>query len=130
MLPLLIGVSTGILAVVLINILSRKNRLIYYGLILTGIGFLYVGYTWTDLPQLIATIIQAFAFMVCAYYGITRNINFLILGYFLHGVWDFLYDYFTTQQLIPPHYDIFCLAVDFTMGAYLLVYRNRFARST
>jgi len=127
MLPLIIGISTGLLSIVLINILSKSKKQILYGLVLSGIGFLYVGYTWSSLSQLSMNIVQAFIFVLFAYYGITRSIYILALGYFLHGLWDLMYSYLTTVNLIPPHYDIFCLAVDFVMGAYILISAKRLA---
>jgi hypothetical protein len=47
-------------------------------------------------------------------------------GYCLHGLWDLAFDRVSSSILIPPHYDLFCLAVDFTIGLYLLVlyYKN------
>ena len=127
MLPLIIGISTGLISIVLINILSKSKKQILYGLVLSGIGFLYVGYTWSSLSQLSMNIVQAFIFVLFAYYGITRSIYILALGYFLHGLWDLMYSYLTTVNLIPPHYDIFCLAVDFVMGAYILISAKRLA---
>lgn len=129
MIPLLIGVFGGLITILLINILTRKNRLVYYGLVLCGIGFLYVGYTWTDIYQLVTTCIQAFVFIIFAYYGITRSIYIMAAGYFAHGIWDILYDQVFTTQLIPPHYDIFCLSIDFFIGGYLLIFRKRISQS-
>lgn len=125
MLPLFLGASIGIISIVLINLLTKTHRLIYYGLVLSGIGFLYVGYTWKDTSQLVITIIQAFAFVLFAFYGVTRSIYILAAGYLLHGLWDVVYNFLTTVQLVPPHYDIFCFTIDFIMGGYLLIYRKR-----
>lgn len=125
MLPLLLGAAIGIISIVLINLLTRTHRVIYYGLVLSGIGFLYVGFTWTDTYQLVTTIIQAFAFVLLAFYGIKRSIYILAAGYLLHGLWDLVYNLVTTVQLVPPHYDIFCFTIDFVMGAYLFIYRKR-----
>ena len=98
-----------------------------YGLILSGIAFLYVGFTWTDLNQLAVSIVQAVVFVFIAYFGVKKSIFILIAGYFLHGLWDLGYTYVGAIELLPPHYDIFCLVVDFIMGGYLLLFRNRFA---
>jgi hypothetical protein len=48
----------------------------------------------------------------------------LAAGYFLHGCWDALYDFFKVPGLIPPHYDLFCLSLDFTIALYLLVFNK------
>jgi len=60
-----------------------------------------------------------------AYYGIKKSLTFLAVGYLLHGCWDFVYHYFQDPGLIPPHYDLFCSTLDFTIAAYLLVLGNK-----
>lgn len=122
MTSLIIGISSGILLIVLFVILKRFDKQVVYGLILTGIGFLYIGFTWTDLESLIITSIQAFVFVLLAYYGIKKSIYILAIGYFLHGIWDLTYHLLDQPDLIPPHYDLFCLSVDFTIGIYLLIF--------
>ncbi|CAN5880060.1 hypothetical protein BH11BAC4_BH11BAC4_27190 [soil metagenome] len=115
----LIGISSGILVIIILALL-KLDKPVVYALILSGIGFLYVGFTWTDILSLVITAAQAICFLFLAYFGVKKNVYFLIAGYFLHGMWDLLYDLLSTPDLIPPHYDLFCLAIDFTMGAYLL----------
>ena len=88
------------------------------------VGFLYVGYTWMKFDQLVITIIQAVVFVFIAYFGVKRSIYILAAGYFLHGLWDLGYKYIADSQLIPPEYDIFCLTVDFIIGAYLLILKR------
>jgi Family of unknown function (DUF6010) len=123
----IIGISSGLLTILLISILKQLDKTIVYGLILSGIGFLYVGYVWTDLQAIVINSIQAVLFLLIAYFGIKKNMNFLAAGYFLHGAWDMVYHLFQNSNLIPPHYDLFCLSIDFTMGFYLLLlkYRNK-----
>ena len=124
MVALIIGILSGILIIMTFSILKRIDKPTIYGLILAGIGFLYVGFTWTDLTALIINAVQAIIFMLFAYFGIKKNLNFLIAGYFLHGTWDLAYDLFQKSDLIPPHYDLFCLSIDFTMVLYLLILKN------
>ena len=126
----LIGIAFGLLIIITFTVLKRFDKKIIYSLILTAIGFLYVGYTWSDITQLIITSVQASAFLFLAYFGITRSANFLIAGYFLHGIWDFLYEYFASTALIPPHYDWFCLSIDFLLGLYLLMIKNQLKGQT
>jgi hypothetical protein len=127
MIPLLIGIATGVLTIVIVSILKNVNKPVIYGLILSGIGFLYVGFTWMDFDQLVITIIQAIVFVFLAHSGIKRSIYILAAGYFLNGLWDLGYKYLASDQLIPPHYDIFCMAVDFIIGGFLVISKNRFA---
>jgi len=100
--------------------------MIIYGLILSGVGFLYVGFVWTDLQTLVVNTIQAVLFLFLAYYGIRKGVHILALGYFLHGCWDVAYNFFSDPGLIPPSYDMFCSSLDFTVGTYILVFNNQF----
>jgi hypothetical protein len=121
----IIGISSGFL-VILFIILTRLNQRVVYGLILTGIGFLYVGFVWTNLQELIISAIQALVFLHIAYYGMQKNVYVLAAGFFLHGCWDMAYTFFGNSRLIPPHYDLFCLTIDFVMGIYILIFRKQF----
>ena len=120
MLPVIIGILSGILVIVTISLMKGMDKATLYGLVLSAIGFLYVGYTWSDLQALIINSFQALVFFFLAYFGIRKSLFFLVAGYFLHGAWDLIYHFFPGASLIPPHYDLFCLSIDFTMGFYLL----------
>ena len=123
----IIGASLGIIIIILFSILRQFDKKIIYGLILSGIGFLYVGFAWTDLQALLINSTQAVVVVFIAYYGSTKNINILAAGYFLHGIWDLVYPTFQNPDLLPPHYDLFCLSIDFIMGFYILIL-NRYGR--
>jgi hypothetical protein len=125
MIPVIIGISSGLVVILLFVILKQFDKKLVYGQILTGIGFLYVGFTWTDLQALIVTSAQAVYFLIFAYYGVKKNLNILAAGYFLHGSWDIVYSLFPDSNLIPPHYDLFCLSIDFTIGFYILAIQYR-----
>lgn len=118
---MIIGIFAGLILILLIGMFKYPDKKIVYGLILAGIGFLYVGFTWTDIPSLIITAVQAIFFLLLACYGINMNLYFLATGYFMHGIWDLAYNLFRLPNLIPPHYDLFCLSIDFTMGIYLVM---------
>ena len=122
----IIGVSGGILTILLFLILRGFDRKIIFGLILSGIGFLYVGFVWTRQQDLIINSVQAIFFVFIAYYGVHKNLTVLAAGFFLHGIWDISYPFFRDLSLIPPDYDIFCLAIDFVLGAYVLLFRKHF----
>ena len=121
----IIGILTGLAAIIFIALLKGFERMTMYGLTLTGIAFLYVGFTWSDPLSLGINVFQALIFVFLSYYGIKKSVSVLIAGYFLHGIWDLAYEYFLLPPLRPPHYDLFCLAVDFTMGLYLAIFQWR-----
>jgi hypothetical protein len=120
MIPVIIGISSGLVVILLFEVLKQFDKKLVYGLILSGIGFLYVGFTWTDLQALIINCTQAVYFLIFAYYGVKKNLYIMAAGYFMHGSWDIVYGLFPDSNLIPPHYDLFCLSIDFTFGFYLL----------
>jgi len=121
----LIGLSGGLAIIIVFTLLKKFDKNIIYGLILVGIGFLYVGYTWSDTTLFIVNSLQAVFFLFFAYFGTTRGKYFLIAGYFVHGAWDFLFSYFISTPLMPPNYDWFCLTIDWVIGFYLLIIRNQ-----
>ena len=119
MTPLIIGTSSGIITILLFAMLKQFDKKVIYGLILSGIGFLYVGFTWMDLQAVIMNSVQAVFFLFLAYYGIKKNLYIMAAGYFLHGSWDLVYPLFADPGLLPPRYDLFCFSIDFIIGLYL-----------
>jgi hypothetical protein len=116
----IIGISSAVITIFLFLLFKRFDKNIIYGLILPAIGFLYVGYTWTDINIVIISIVQAIFFLMLGYFGIKKDSYFLIAGYFMHGLWDLIYGQLGNTKLLPPHYDIFCMTYDFVVGFYLL----------
>src|SRR5688572_11720546 len=121
----LIGLSSSLITILIFTLLRRFDKNTIYGLILVGIGFLYIGYTWTDINAAIISFLQVLFFMSLAYFGIKRSYWFLVAGYFLHGVWDLLYPMFANSELLPPDYDYFCLTYDFIVAIYLLIFNYK-----
>ena len=117
----LIGLSGSLITILIFTFLKRVDKNMVYGLILMGIGYLYIGYTWTDLNTAILSFVQSLFFMALAYLGIKRNYWFLVAGYFLHGLWDMIYPMIANPDLLPPDYDYFCITYDFVVGVYLVI---------
>lgn len=123
----IIGISLGLLIILSTAFIKSLDRSAFYGLILSGIAFLYVGFTWTDLTAGVTSGLQVIFFVLFTYYGLKTNLYVLGIGYFLHGLWDMAYPYFLSSSLLPPQYDAFCISIDFVMGFYLVAvqYRSR-----
>jgi len=126
MISLIIGISSGLLIILFFVVLKQLDKKLMYGLILACIGFLYVGYVWTDLKALLVNSAQAIVFLFLGYYGVKKNVFILAAGYFLHGGWDIVYNLLAAPGLVPPHYDLFCSSLDFVIGAYILLCRRSF----
>ena len=129
MIATLIGIVSSLITILIFTFLKRVDKNTIYGLILMAIGFLYIGYTWTDFETAILSFMQAMFFMVLAYLGIKRNYWFLVAGYFLHGIWDMIYPLVANPDLLPPDYDYFCLTYDFIVGFYLMILNYRVKKS-
>ena len=128
MISVIIGIFSGLFSILIIALLKRLDKQTVYGLILSGIGFLYVGFTWSDTRAVIINGVQAVFFLLIAGYGTRKGLYILAAGYFLHGIWDLVYNLFPGSNLIPPHYDLFCLSFDFVIGFYLLFTRYKSGR--
>jgi hypothetical protein len=85
-------------------LLKQLDEKAFYALMLSAIGALYVGYTWTDKTSLTVNCIQTFLFGALAYLGIKKNMYFLAAGFVLHGAFDLVYSLFPLPDLRPPHY--------------------------
>lgn len=122
----LIGLIVGCIVIFLFIIFKQFDKKRIYGLILCGIGFLYVGFVWKNMQDLIINCMQAVLFLLMAYFGMQKSVYILVAGFFLHGCWDITYPIFRDTTLIPPHYDLFCLTIDFVMGMYIFAFKQHF----
>ena len=73
MIATITGIVGGLIVIMIFTVLKQFDKPTMYGLILSGIGFLYVGFTWTDLPSLIVCGIQAVVFVFIAHFGTRRH---------------------------------------------------------
>lgn len=121
MIATLIGISSSLITILIFHLLKRLDKNTIYGLILMGIAFLYIGYTWTNIEVAIISFLQALFFFLFAYFGIKKNAYYLVAGYFLHGIWDGVYPFVGSPDLLPPDYDYFCITYDFVVAIYLLI---------
>ena len=58
----LIGLAGSLINILIFTFLKRVDKNTIYGLILMGIAFLYIGYTWTDINTAILSFLQAMFF--------------------------------------------------------------------
>lgn len=126
MIASIIGISSAIVIILLFLLLRQFDKKTIYSLMLSGIGFLYVGFVWIDTKAVVINTIQAIFFLFASYIGMKKHIYFLAFGYFLHGCWDLAYPFFNDPSLIPPDYDLFCSLLDFVLAAYIVIAKNQF----
>lgn len=120
-LALITGVSLGLVSILFGRLLKQLDETIFYGLLLGAIGALYIGFTWTDTTSFIINCIQCFLFGALAQLGIRKSMYFLAAGFILHGAFDLVYSLLPVPDLRPPHYDVFCLSIDWVIGVYLFI---------
>ena len=80
-----IGISLGLVVILSIMLLNKLDKKVVYGLILSGIGWLYVGFTWSDPESFVITAIQAVIFLFVAY--LRRKEEYVYHGSRLFFTW-------------------------------------------
>jgi hypothetical protein len=111
-----IGIITTVVIVGLLEALRFLEKRLIGALTVVGIAFIYIGFSWRDIPSLIFSIFGVAIFFTLAYFGYKNNFILVILGLVLHGFWDLLFPLF--GKSVPAGYDIFCLTVDFLLAFY------------
>ncbi|TMI78135.1 MAG: hypothetical protein E6H10_17705 [Bacteroidetes bacterium] len=114
-----IGLITTIVIIALVEILKFLEKRLIGALTLVGIAFIYIGFSWNDILSLTYAILGAAVFFVLSYFGYKNNFILIILGLFLHGIWDILFPYFSSTA--PEGYGIFCLTIDFLLAMYFYI---------
>jgi hypothetical protein len=111
-----IGLVVSIAVIFILEVFKFFNKKIIATLTLVGIAFIYVGFSWQHIPELIVVSISVLFFMLLSYYGFTKNFKLIIVGLVLHGIWDITFSFFSS--VVPKGYDIFCLTVDLILALY------------
>ena len=115
---LLLGLLTAAVIAGAIELL-RLDKLTAGSLILTGIGFIYVGFAGDDTPLLIVNGTQAMVVWLLAYGGLRKNPMLIPLGLLLHAAWDLGYHYLVDGTGIPEGYEMYCVVVDLGLAGWL-----------
>ena len=79
MTPVIIGILSGLLIILVFVMLKQFDKKLIYGLILCGIGFLYVGFAWSDTRALAINSAQAVLF--CLSIDFTMGFYILTIKY-------------------------------------------------
>jgi hypothetical protein len=117
--PFFTGLITTGAVIALLEVLRFLEKRLIAALTLTGIAFIYIGFSWHHIPSLIYCIAGTAVFIGLAYFGYKNNFKLIIIGLILHGIWDFLFSFFSSTA--PQGYDIFCLTIDFILAFYFYV---------
>jgi hypothetical protein len=122
------------------KVFAGRSEQTFFGVFLTAIAGFYLAFvayfgnasSWTT--ELLAVVL----FSLLGVLG-TRYATVLVLGYFLHGIWDALHElsahgdwlilgggYFTA---IPLAYGVFCAAYDVAIAAYFVRRKGAWAHT-
>jgi len=113
----LTGVAAASLIIGAVELLKLDRRTAG-SLILTAIGFIYVGFAGDDSTMLLINCTQAAVVWLLAYGGLRKNPLLIPLGLMLHAAWDLGYLYLVDGVVIPEGYELFCVVVDLGLAGW------------
>ena len=111
-----IGLITTAAVIAIVEVFRFLEKKLIAALTLTGIAFIYVGFSWAHTPSLVYSIAAGVVFVALSYFGYKNNFILIIIGLILHGIWDLVFPKFSS--VAPEGYDIFCLTIDFLLALY------------
>lgn len=114
-----IGLITTLAVIVLTEALWFVEKRLIAAMTLVGIAFIYIGFSWADIPSLVYTILGVSVFFLLACIGYKKNFICVLAGLVLHGVWDMLFPLFSSTA--PEGYDIFCVTIDLLLPVYFYI---------
>ena len=114
-----IGLITTAVVVALLEIPGLLEKKLAGAMTLSGIAFIYIGFSTHDMESLVYCIIAVAFFFGLSYFGYKKNFILVIVGLILHGIWDIAFPYFS--NVAPGGYDIFCLTIDFLLAVYFYI---------
>lgn len=114
-----IGLITTVAVIAITESLRFLEKRLIGALTLVGIAFIYVGFSWHDIPSLLITIFGVAVFMALSYFGYKNNFMLIVIGLALHGVWDFIFPWVSSAA--PEGYDVFCSTIDFLLAIYFYI---------
>ena len=127
MTDIIIGIIVSAVVIIFLEIFRSLDKKLFGAFTLVGIAFIYVGFAWHDLTALTIVVISVASFVALSYYGQTTNVNLIVFGLLLHGVWDMVFPRFSS--VVPKGYDIFCLTADVILAAYFYFRFSKIAQN-
>ena len=121
---ILIGLGLGVITIMLHLMLSETRGLELTSFLLVLIGSVYYGFALLSKHKraIIIEIVVASVFVMMGIFGLWFSHWILIIGLFLHGLWDILHHNSSIKLVrIPQWYIPFCATYDFTIALYLTV---------
>jgi len=120
---ILLGTLFAALAIGFALLLHDAPKRDFFALLLIFIAGVYLGFALIDSrPKYLAIEIGAIlVFAVFTLLGLWVTPIFLAIGYFAHGVWDFLH-HSKVQTRIVDWWPPFCVVTDWIIAGYILIW--------
>ncbi len=117
-----IGLALGVSTILLHTLLSEEQGLELTSLLMVLIASVYYGFALMShhTKAKIIEIIVASAFVSMGIFGLWISPWILVIGLFLHGLWDIIHHH-SPQSLaeVPAWYIPFCATYDWIIAGYL-----------
>lgn len=124
LLNIFIGLGLGLLTIIIHEELNELKRLELTSFLLVLIGSVYYGFALLSKHKktMVIEIIVATMFVVMGVFGLWFSPWILVIGLFLHGIWDISHHNSSFKLVkIPQWYIPFCATYDWVIGVYLTI---------
>jgi hypothetical protein len=124
MIEALVGVSVGVLTIVVARLIRGERWLYALGLLtlpsLYASFALQAGEPAVGVKEMIYGIPFIAAGLVFAFASVRQSAVVVGLFWLLHALWDLTHSQFFTNAGVPGWYPVWCFSVDMVVGVYLL----------
>ena len=120
---MVVGVVSGLVSTGFSALWDGTDSLAYNAMLLTGIGWVYLGFAIADgrRSAIIIQAVSAFACLGVAFVGFHGDSHLVIgLGFIAHGAWDWLHHNHRGPTEVRTYYPPFCAVADIVIGVPLL----------
>jgi hypothetical protein len=120
---MVVGGALGFVGVIEAALLSRQDAFIFLGVLLGGIGSVYLGFAIADgrTSAIAVQIASALVFINVAFLGVVHESAVLLgLGYLGHAAWDAIHHEGHGPTHVRTWYPPFCVVADVVLAAALL----------
>ena len=121
---MLVGLVLGLVGVAEAAALSREHAFIFLGVLLGGIGCVYLGFAIADgrTSAIAVQAASALVFINVALVGIAQESAVALgLGYLGHAAWDAIHHEGHGPTRVKTWYPPFCVVADLVLAASLLL---------
>ncbi len=117
---MVVGGALGLVGVIEAALLSRQDAFIFLGVLLGGIGSVYLGFAIADgrTSAIAVQIASAVVFVNVAFVGVAQESAVLLgLGYLGHAAWDAVHHEGHGPTRVRTRYPPFCVVADVVLAA-------------